>query len=81
MAKTRQMLKDFQSESIKSDKKNGKKNQNKKKSISADKVPPKVQKNTSIQDLLNLCRPVTVLLPRCKEIQEIYAKKGKKNIF
>lgn len=76
MVKTRQMLKEIQSESVKSDKINGKKNLNKKKPISGDKMPPKIQKNTSIQDLLMLCRPLKVILPRCKEIQQMYAKKG-----
>lgn len=76
MVKTRQTARDFQSESMKSDKINEKRNRNKKKSISADKMPSKVQKNTSIQDLLMLCRPVKVVLSRCKEIQKIHAKKG-----
>lgn len=72
MVKTRGM-KHFTSKSMESDKKKTKIIEKK---SNADKRQSKFEKNTSIDDLLKLCRPLTVLLSKCKEIEKIRAENG-----
>lgn len=66
-------MKHFTSKSMESDKKKPKII---KKKSNADKMQSKVEKNTSIEDLLKICRPLTVVLSKCKEIEKIRAQNG-----
>lgn len=77
MAKTRKMIKDLE-KSKKSDK--ARKNRSRKKSISAN-IPQSKNgddsRGSSIDELLKICRPLSVKLVRCNDNDVITALKGK----
>lgn len=77
MAKTRKMIQDLK-KSKKSDK--ARKTRSKKNSINAN--PPQSKngddsRGSSIDELLKICRPLSVKLMRCNDIDVITALKGK----